>query len=49
MSLGVAPETRVDVYPAIDPSNFVGALKDKVAFVTGAGTLYSLDTCCIVK
>ncbi|KLO14747.1 NAD-binding protein [Schizopora paradoxa] len=36
-SLGVAPGTRVDVYPAIDPSNFTDALKDKVAFVTGAG------------
>lgn len=35
--LGIAPETRTHVYPAIDPSNFVGALKDKVAFVTGAG------------
>jgi len=37
MSLGVAPETRAAVYPAIQTSNFVGALKDKVAFVTGAG------------
>ena len=37
MSLGVAPETRTHVYPAIEASNFVGALKDKVAFVTGAG------------
>ncbi len=37
MSLGVAPDTRTDVYPAIEASNFVGALKDKVAFVTGAG------------
>jgi len=37
MSLGVALETRTDIYPAIEPGNFVGALKDKVAFVTGAG------------
>jgi len=37
MSLGVAPETRTGVYPAIEANNFIGALKDKVAFVTGAG------------
>ncbi len=37
MLLGVPPETRTHVYPAIEASNFVGALNDKVAFVTGAG------------
>ncbi|KLO14748.1 NAD-binding protein [Schizopora paradoxa] len=36
-ALGIAPETRTHVYPAIDSSNFVGALQEKVAFVTGAG------------
>ncbi len=41
MSLGVAPEIHINVYPAIEASNFVGALKDKVAFVTGAGQCLS--------
>ncbi len=37
MSLGIAPETHTNVYPAIEASNFVGAPKVKIAFVTGAG------------
>ena len=37
MPLGVSPQTHNDVYPAIEASKFVGALKGKVAFVTGAG------------
>jgi len=37
MSLGIAPETHTHVYSAIEARNFVGALNDKVAFVTGAG------------
>ncbi len=38
---GIAPATRDSVYPAIAPENFIGALENKVAFVTGAG-LYVL-------
>ncbi|KLO14714.1 NAD-binding protein [Schizopora paradoxa] len=37
MTFGVSPETHNDIYPAIEASKFSGALKDKVAFVTGAG------------
>ncbi|KLO14712.1 NAD(P)-binding protein [Schizopora paradoxa] len=37
MTFGVTPEDRHSVYPAINPDNFVGALENKVALVTGAG------------
>jgi NAD(P)-dependent dehydrogenase (short-subunit alcohol dehydrogenase family) len=28
---------KTEVYPAIDPKNFVGKLRGKVVFITGAG------------
>lgn len=37
MDTGVAPEARSEVYPSIEASKLAGSLKDKVAFVTGAG------------
>jgi len=36
-NLGIKPTEHLHPYPAIDPVNFNGTLKDKVAFVTGAG------------
>jgi len=36
-TIGVAPETHHDVYPALEASKFMGTLKDKAAFITGAG------------
>ncbi|KLO14715.1 NAD(P)-binding protein [Schizopora paradoxa] len=37
MTFGVTPKDRHSIYPTIAPDNFVGALEDKVALVTGAG------------
>ncbi|KLO14711.1 NAD(P)-binding protein [Schizopora paradoxa] len=37
MASGVAPKDHHSVYPAIAPENFIGALENKVALVTGAG------------